>query len=60
MNTIPGFSISGLLIINHWLNYAKLIDALSYKDIRLELLKSEHVSQKLSDQIEFRKKQFLC
>ena len=60
VNTIPGFSISDLLIINNWLNYAMLINDSSYKDISLKLLRSEHISQKLSNQIEFRRKQFLC
>ena len=60
VNTIPGFSISDLLIINNWLIYAMLINDSSYKDISLKLLRSEHVSQKLSNQIEFRRKQFLC
>ena len=58
--TIPGFSISDFLIINHWLNYAKLINDLSYKDISLDFLYSEHISQKISNQIEFRKKEFMC
>ena len=60
VNTIPGFSISDLLIINNWLNYAMFINDSSYKDISLKLLRSEHISQKLSNQIEFRRKQFLC
>ena len=60
VNTIPGFSISDLLIINNWLIYAMLINDSSYKDISLKLLRSEHISQKLSNQIEFRRKQFLC
>ena len=58
--TIPGFSISDFLIINHWLNYAKLINDLTYKDISLDFLYSEHISQKISNQIEFRKKEFMC
>ena len=58
VNTIPGFSISDLLIINNWLIYAMFINDSSYKDISLKLLRSEHISQKLSNQIEFRRKQF--
>ena len=60
IETIPGFSISDFLIINHWLNYAKLINDLTYKDISLDFLYSEHISQKISNQIEFRKKEFMC
>ncbi len=58
--TIPGLSISDFLIIRNWLSFAKSIDDLSYKYITLEPLNTESIFNLLFDQLEFRKKQFLC
>ena len=58
--TIPGLSISDFLIIRNWLSFAKIIDDFSYKYITLEPPNTESIFNLLFDQLEFRKKQFLC
>jgi hypothetical protein len=58
-NSISGLSISDFLIINQWLNYAKIIDDLSYKKLNMDFLNSKFINEKMINQIEFRKKQFV-
>ena len=58
-DTLSGLSISDFLIINNWLNYAKIIGDLSYEKIIDNFLYSEYVYKKTSSQLEFRKKEFL-
>ena len=58
-DTLSGLSISDFLIINNWLNYAKIIGDLSYEKIIDDFLYSEYVYKKTSSQLEFRKKEFL-
>ncbi len=57
-NSISGLSISDLLIIVQWLNYAKIIGDLSYKQINLDFFNSKFVDHQLLNQVEFRKKEF--
>ncbi len=57
--TLPGLSISDFLIMNQWLNYAKLIDDLSYKDLCVDFIHSDYLVEKMSNQLEFRRKEFL-
>ena len=52
-----GLSISDILIMNNWLNYAKEINDLSYKDISEEMFCSD-IPKMMSKQIEIRKKEF--
>ena len=59
-DSISGLSISDFLIMNHWLNYAKLINDLSYKDVSINFPYSKFIFEKISSQIEFRRKEFLC
>ena len=59
VDTLSGLSISDFLIMNHWLNYAKLIDDLSYKDLSTNFIYSDYVVKKMSNQLEFRSKEFL-
>ena len=56
--SIPGLSISDILIISHWLNYAKIIGDLTYKEIDLDFFGSKFIEYQLSNQVEFRTKQF--
>ena len=56
--SIPGLSISDFLIITHWLNYAKIIGDLTYKEIDLNFLSSKFINHKLFNQVAFRTKQF--
>jgi hypothetical protein len=58
--SISGFSISDFLIINHWLNYAKAINDISYKNVSTDFIHSKFVAKKISNQLELRRKQFLC
>ncbi len=60
VSSISGLSISDVLIINEWLNYASIIKDKSYDDIGLQFIHSEYIYSKMQNQIEFRKKQFLC
>ena len=56
-----GFPSSFLdyLIMNNWLNYAKIIGDLSFNKITDSFLYSEYVSQLTSNQLEFRKKELI-
>ena len=56
--SIPGISISDILIITHWLNYAKIIGDLTYKEIDLDFFDSKFIKHQLLNQVEFRTKQF--
>ena len=58
-NTVSGMSISDFLVINQWLNYAKEIGDQSYKQIGFETFNSQYISEKMINQIEFRKKEFM-
>ena len=60
VSSISGLSISDVLIINQWLNYANLINDKSYNDIDLEFTHSEYINKKMSHQTELRRKQFVC
>ena len=58
-NSVPGLSISDFFIINQWLNYAKVVGDLTYKEIELDLLSPKYINQQMLNQVEFRKKEFL-
>ena len=60
VSSLAGLSISDVLIINQWLNYANLIDDLSYNEIGLEFFHSEYIKKKMSHQTKLRRKEFLC
>ena len=60
VSTISGLSISDVLVINQWLNYANLIDDHSFNEIGLKFSYSDYIYKKMSHQTEFRRKQFMC
>jgi len=60
LRTLNGLSLSDFLVINNWLNYAKLIDDHSHKKVSENFIYSNYIFDQLSNQIEFRKKQLLC
>ena len=60
ISSLSGLSISDVLIINQWLNYANLIDDQSFTQIGIEFSHSPYIHKKMSHQTEFRKKEFLC
>ena len=55
---LNGLSISDVLIMNNWLNYAKEINDLSYKEISKDLIYSNYIAELISTQIDKRKKEF--
>tara|TARA_Y100000591_G_C21792809_1_gene677552 strand:+ start:47 stop:1360 length:1314 start_codon:yes stop_codon:yes gene_type:complete len=57
-NSVSGLSISDFLIIIQWLNYAKMIGDLTYKEINLDFFNSRFIDHQLMKQVEFRKKEF--
>ena len=58
-STLSGISVSDILIMNNWLNYAKNINDQSYKSISEEIVYSEYPYQKLTEQLVKRKENFL-
>ena len=58
LDNLNSLSISDILIMNNWLNYAKIIDDLSYKDISQEILYSNEIYKEMSEQVDIRKKEF--
>jgi tetratricopeptide (TPR) repeat protein len=56
--TLPGFSISDLLIMNHWFNYAKFLNDFSYNELNVDFPHSDFIFNQISNQINFRKKEF--
>ena len=58
-NSISGLSISDVLIIIQWLNYAKIVGDPTIKDIDVNIFNSKFIENKLSNQVEFRKKEFI-
>ena len=57
-NTLHSLSISNILIMNIWLNYAKSIDDLTYKEISEEIFNSNYITELMSSQLETRKLEF--
>ena len=60
MDSVSGMTILDFLIISNWLNFAKIINDLSYKDISEDFYYSSFIFDTLSHQIEFRKNEFMC
>ena len=60
IENLSGLSISDALIMNNWAKYAKLIGDLSYKDLFSDFIHSDYVVKEMFNQLEFRRKEFLC
>jgi hypothetical protein len=58
-HSISGLSLSDVLIMNNWLNYAKEIDDTTYKNISEDMFYSDYISKTISPQLEKRKNEFL-
>ena len=58
-NTVSGMSILDFLVINQWLNYAREIGDQSYKQIGFETFSSQYINEKMLNQVEFRRKEFM-
>ena len=57
-NSTSGLSISDVLIMNNWLNYAKEINDTTYKDISEEMFYSDYIFKTITPQLKQRKKEF--
>ena len=57
-DSISGLTISDVLVMNNWLNYAKSINDLTYKDISEDMFYSDYISKTISAQLEKRKMNF--
>ena len=58
LDSLQGVSVSDLMIIDNWLNYANIIGDKSFEDLKLQITKSEYIEYKMTNQKEFRIKQF--
>ena len=56
--SINGINLSDILIINNWINYANTIGDYSYKRIFGKEIKHTLINKILSNQKEFRRKEF--
>ena len=57
-DSTSGLSISDVLIMNNWLNYAKEINDTTYKDISEEMFYSDYIFKTITPQLKQRKKEF--
>ena len=57
-NSLKGVSFSDLLIIDKWVYYASLIGDKSFEDLKLQITQSKYIDYKMTNQKEFRIKQF--
>jgi len=57
-DSTSGLSISDVLIMNNWLNYAKEINDTTYKDISEEMFYSDYIFKTIRPQLKQRKKEF--
>ena len=58
LNSLQGLSISDLMIIDKWIYYASLIGDKSFEDLKLQITKSKYIDYEMTNQKEFRIKQF--
>ena len=58
-SSISGLTISDVLVMNNWLNYAKSIDDMTYKHISEDMFYSDYISKIIASQLEKRKNEFL-
>ncbi len=56
---LKSISLSDILIINNWLNYAEIIGDFSYKEIFEEKINNPFLEKILINQLEFRKKNLI-
>ena len=57
-DSLSGVTISDVLIMNNWLNYAKIVGDNSYKIISKDVINSSYIEKELSQQLHIRNKQF--
>ena len=59
-DSISGLTVSDILVMNNWLNYAKSIDDTTYKHISEDMFYSDYILKTISPQLEKRKNEFLA
>ena len=57
-DSLSGVTISDVLIMNNWLNYAKIVGDNSYKIISKDVINSSYIEKELSQQLHIRNKEF--
>ena len=58
-DSLVGVTISDVLIMYNWLNYAKILGDNSYEIISKNILKSDYMENELSQQLDNRNREFL-
>ena len=58
-DSLAGVTISDVLIMYNWLNYAKILGDNSYEIISKNILKSDYMENELSQQLDNRNREFL-
>ena len=58
-DSISGLTVSDILVMNNWLNYAKSINDTTYKHICEDMFYSDYILKTISPQLEKRKSEFL-
>ena len=59
-DSISGLTVSDILVMNNWLNYAKSIDDTTYKHISEDMFYSDYILKTITPQLEKRKNEFLA
>ena len=57
-DNLTGVTLSDVLIMYNWLNYAKTIGDNNYQKISKDILKSTYMENELSEQLDIRNKEF--
>lgn len=58
-NSISGLTISDALVMKNWIIYAKKINDLEYKKFNINISNTEYMQKKMSNQVEFRRNEYL-
>jgi tetratricopeptide (TPR) repeat protein len=59
-DSISGLTVSDILVMNNWLNYAKSINDTTYKNISEDMFYSDYILKTITPQLEKRKNEFLA
>ena len=57
-DSLSGVTISDVLIMHNWLNYAKIVGDSSYKIISKDVINSSYIEKELSQQLHMRNEEF--
>ena len=59
-DSISGLTVSDILVMNNWLNYAKSINDTTYKNISEDMFYSDYILKTITPQLEKRKNEVLA